>query len=595
MDNALSEQEKAGQFLDEVERLWPTNQELVASRQFFEIWERSCEPRPFSIVGSRVTLGGREARLPKKKEEYIAWLSWDYAEEAPALIAETGKTQYRLRIRVRDGRIRFEGAGAVSLEREEDGYGEQIEVIYDVIDYILAHHPGVNVLKLKKKEFTDALDNLPLKHDGKLLKRMARLPVSRIKKLTAWAASDMAIDDLSMQLSLPLGGSYALDSGGRAPESGEPGPGIVEIPRKTHWEITREIELLAAMARCNHEAEKQFTLPLDHCEIIRTDEAENIFIKIPDVIDTPLREGDRLTVHEHGERESLGVFFISMFDYDTIYGELHLENPGDLKRLQTLRLQPKKTPHRFMTRVTENLYHLVKDQPEKIAGALGFVLGLKKARFVRDSWPGPDPEMDFSQEEAWRASVNPDNRVVAVQGPPGAGKTWVLARVLQQLCERGERILVTAPSNTAVDNICRSASHLPVLRFGAPEKIHPDVLGSCWFGDEENVDAFLDKQDAAAGGAVFAATHVRALLDKEITMDLQENGLFDAIIFDETGMSRVDEFLLCAQLGRRVIVFGDQRQLPPFPLSSEVLGKLAREHPLTTSGAREVIHLSALE
>ncbi|MCP4693835.1 MAG: hypothetical protein GY859_37720, partial [Desulfobacterales bacterium] len=39
----------------------------------------------------------------------------------------------------------------------------------------------------------------------------------------------------------------------------------------------------------------------------------------------------------------------------------------------------------------------------------------------------------------------------------------------------------------------------------------------------------------------------------------------------------------------------DQRQLPPFPLSSEVLGKLAREHPLTTSGAREVIHLSALE
>ncbi len=86
MNNVQSEQEKAQYFLDEVERLWPTNRELVVGREFFEIWENSCEPRPFSVAGPTMALGKHKARLPGK-EAYVAWLTWNHDKNGPSLIA----------------------------------------------------------------------------------------------------------------------------------------------------------------------------------------------------------------------------------------------------------------------------------------------------------------------------------------------------------------------------------------------------------------------------------------------------------------------------------------------------------------------------
>lgn len=62
--------------------------------------------------------------------------------------------------------------------------------------------------------------------------------------------------------------------------------------------------------------------------------------------------------------------------------------------------------------------------------------------------------------------------VALVHGPPGTGKTTVLVEVIRQAAASGERILATAPSNIAVDNILEKLldSGLRVVRMGHPAR-----------------------------------------------------------------------------------------------------------------------------
>ena len=59
-----------------------------------------------------------------------------------------------------------------------------------------------------------------------------------------------------------------------------------------------------------------------------------------------------------------------------------------------------------------------------------------------------------------------------VHGPPGTGKTTVLVEVIRQHAARGLRILATAPSNIAVDNILEKLqeSELRIVRLGHPAR-----------------------------------------------------------------------------------------------------------------------------
>jgi ATP-dependent RNA/DNA helicase IGHMBP2 len=59
-----------------------------------------------------------------------------------------------------------------------------------------------------------------------------------------------------------------------------------------------------------------------------------------------------------------------------------------------------------------------------------------------------------------------------VHGPPGTGKTTVLVEVIRQHCARGARVLATAPSNIAVDNMLEKLheSGLRVVRLGHPAR-----------------------------------------------------------------------------------------------------------------------------
>lgn len=77
------------------------------------------------------------------------------------------------------------------------------------------------------------------------------------------------------------------------------------------------------------------------------------------------------------------------------------------------------------------------------------------------------------QRDAVRFSLS--NDISIIHGPPGTGKTFTLVELIQQLCGKGQRVLVCGPSNMAVDTILgRLAKILPgnmLLRIGHPARL----------------------------------------------------------------------------------------------------------------------------
>ncbi|MFT3924589.1 MAG: AAA domain-containing protein [Myxococcales bacterium] len=79
-----------------------------------------------------------------------------------------------------------------------------------------------------------------------------------------------------------------------------------------------------------------------------------------------------------------------------------------------------------------------------------------------------------------------------IHGPPGTGKTRTLVEVIRQCVQRGERVLVTAASNTAVDNLAERliAHRVPLVRLGHPARVSPEVEGA-------TLDALVEVSDAS--------------------------------------------------------------------------------------------------
>jgi predicted DNA helicase len=81
--------------------------------------------------------------------------------------------------------------------------------------------------------------------------------------------------------------------------------------------------------------------------------------------------------------------------------------------------------------------------------------------------------------------------VALIHGPPGTGKTRTLVEVIRRAAARGERILATAASNAAVDNLAErlAAAGVEVVRLGHPARVAPAV-------EELTLDARLERTGA---------------------------------------------------------------------------------------------------
>ncbi len=112
---------------------------------------------------------------------------------------------------------------------------------------------------------------------------------------------------------------------------------------------------------------------------------------------------------------------------------------------------------------------------EQLHGAHNLVL--EKNHSIIPNLSYRNSNLNDSQQEAVKAIIQNEN-IVIVHGPPGTGKTTTLVEAIFQLIKNGEKVLVSAPSNTAVDHIAAGLiqQSVKVLRVGNTSKVNETVF-----------------------------------------------------------------------------------------------------------------------
>lgn len=104
-------------------------------------------------------------------------------------------------------------------------------------------------------------------------------------------------------------------------------------------------------------------------------------------------------------------------------------------------------------------------------------LGLKQPQFLPIEHPINLIELNPSQNQAVNQILAAQD-VAVIHGPPGTGKTTTLVQAIKLLAEREKTVLVTAPSNTAVDLLSEklAAQDLRVVRIGNISRVDESIL-----------------------------------------------------------------------------------------------------------------------
>ena len=582
--------EKINFYFDEVKKKWVADNEFVSGFAFYSAWELVQKPLPFLIDGKSIELSGQSFSLVE--ENMTAAFQWDNENNCAALLAEGVEWGEKILIVFEDGEPQLLKNDPVYLEQMGLSYGERLEIIYDVIAYLKRENSAIDILNIKKKDYLDALAALSVNYPHASVSVMKRLSMSSVMRFMKKASEDMTADELSSQLHLPLNGSYAVNSANHSVD--DSAPSSFTIPARTEWSILRDLQIQQNALLFSMEEEQSFILPFADAEIVSVSGEKEITFRVPPDTACPLQEGDILQAFYRSNDEPVGTFRIDIFDSDALYGRMRFFDPLSAERsFAKLYALPMRSPLRFLTESISLLLDGIekKDAPP----LLRKMTGLQETPFSGSRTVDLPDGMDFSQRRAWGCAVNMDNPVTLVQGPPGTGKTKVLVDVAEYLCKKGCRILIAAPSNTAVDNICRKLKGVPLLRFGNKKySIASDILSECWIGSEKAVMRFADARKELGGG-IYAGTHVGLLKDRIVYDDMIKNGKYDVVIFDEAGMASITEVLLFAKFAEKTVLFGDHRQLPPFPLSDSVKDRLKTECGPFLSGTEILIKGSALE
>ncbi len=127
-----------------------------------------------------------------------------------------------------------------------------------------------------------------------------------------------------------------------------------------------------------------------------------------------------------------------------------------------------------------------------LARVVGVLCGDRPAAIApAPTWSPLDDALDEAQRSAVAAALAAHD-VALIHGPPGTGKTRTLVEVVRQFVERGERVLCTAASNTAVDNLGERlvAAGVGVVRLGHPARVSAAL-------EERTLDALVASSDGA--------------------------------------------------------------------------------------------------
>lgn len=178
-------------------------------------------------------------------------------------------------------------------------------------------------------------------------------------------------------------------------------------------------------------------------------------------------------------------------------------------------------------------------------------------------------ELNEEQEEAVEAALA--NRPChLVHGPPGTGKTRVLARLIRICLDRGERVLIACPTNIALDRVLISLVELGVkefLRIGGRANASEEFLDA--LAQLGNPPALL--KDLASLDLDIESFRTRVSRSRLVGATAYQCAAhpfflrqrFDRVIVDEAGQLDEPSTLAPLTLAPTFVLAGDHLQLPP--------------------------------
>ncbi|MFA9417815.1 AAA domain-containing protein [Natrinema sp. HArc-T2] len=148
-----------------------------------------------------------------------------------------------------------------------------------------------------------------------------------------------------------------------------------------------------------------------------------------------------------------------------------------------------------------------------------------------------------------------------IHGPPGTGKTYTIAQAIRAMVERGERVLLSAFTNRAVDNALEATLEQlgdvlddeRVVRVGSESGVRSDMEPYRLERAGDPDDRVAKLQNAQVVAATTATCGSRVMKEQA----------FDVALVDEAAQLTEPGTCAAINLAERFVLVGDHEQLPP--------------------------------
>ena len=288
----------------------------------------------------------------------------------------------------------------------------------------------------------------------------------------------------------------------------------------------------------------------------------------PDDAVSKIREGD-LVLASDGDpiRGTAELAYIHELSEDVI---VTADEPLDLRRVDVY--PSELTVDRQLSGLHEAVLRGDPDRKDVVFGRRPPTFGDERETYI---------DNNDAQDMAVNLAVTAEDCAL-IHGPPGTGKTYTLARTVRALVERGDRVLVSAFTNRAVDNALealREQGFESFVRVGSENGVREDMHDTLLSREGDPGDRVAELKAAPVVAATTASCGSRLMREQS----------FDVAIVDEAGQLTEPGTFLATERADRFVLVGDHQQLPPVvqsdspvdgaDLSRSLFERLIETHP----------------